>query len=146
MNRPLQPNMHYVERHTGYRYSTDGKGRVSSFGGKLQLAHGNRNSYQQGVSGGSDRLSTDQGGHLFAHIFRGPGERINLVPMDRTINLSDWKKMENTWANALKAGSDVQVSGRTFYPPGSSSLRPSHLLVTYQIDNQPPVVVPFRNK
>ncbi|MFC0506578.1 DNA/RNA non-specific endonuclease [Micromonospora costi] len=146
VNRKLLPNTNYVERHTGYRYRTDGKGRVSSFNGRLQLAHGHRNSYQQRVSGGTDRLSTDQGGHLFAHIFRGPGERINLLPMDQTINLSDWKKMENTWADALKAGRNVQVSGRAFYPPGTSSQRPSHLLVTYQIDNDPPVVVPFRNR
>jgi hypothetical protein len=145
-NRRLDSNTTYVERHTGYQYRTDRHGRVSSFGGRLQLGAGNRNTYQQTVSGGRDRLPTDQGGHLFAHIFRGPGESINLVPMDRRVNLSDWKKMENTWADALKNGSNVQVSGRLHYPPGSSSLRPSHLLVTYQIDNGPPVVVPFRNR
>jgi hypothetical protein len=35
-----------------------------------------RNGYQQSVAGGKDRLPDDQGGHLIASIFNGPGGAI----------------------------------------------------------------------
>ncbi|WP_238015029.1 DNA/RNA non-specific endonuclease [Dactylosporangium sp. AC04546] len=133
-NRPLQPNTAYIEKRTGYTYRTDANGRVTSFSGRLRSGTGHRNAYQQARSGRRDRRATDQGGHLFAHIFRGPGERINLVPMDSNLNLSAWKRMENRWARALDGGSTVRVEGRVEYPPGST--RPSRFVVVENIDGR----------
>ncbi|QGN49811.1 hypothetical protein GKC29_25290 [Micromonospora sp. WMMC415] len=151
--RKLQPNTTYVERTTGYTYKTDSKGRVTHFSGRLQAVDGHRNAYQQRVAGRPFRKSTDQGGHLFAHIFRGPGERINLVAMDSNLNLSAWKRMENRWARALDpdhptpgAGSQtVRVEGRVHYDPNSASTRPTAFTITEQIDNGPKRTHRFRN-
>jgi hypothetical protein len=130
--RNLQPNSVYIERRTGYTYRTDGSGRVDSISGRLRAGHGNRNSYQQGVSGRRDRRATDQGGHLFAHIFRGPGERVNLVPMSSNLNNGAWRAMERRWADALARGDTVHVEGRVVYPPGSE--RPSRFVVVETIN------------
>lgn len=48
----------------------------------LQLGKNDRNSYQQKVSGRDDRGAKDHGGHLIASMFKGPGEGVNIVPMD----------------------------------------------------------------
>lgn len=58
---------------------------------------------------GNCGLSNDEGGHLIASIFDGPGERLNLVPMDTNLNRGEWKKIENVWASALKDGKTVNV-------------------------------------
>ncbi|HDX5555830.1 TPA: DNA/RNA non-specific endonuclease, partial [Escherichia coli] len=52
----------------------------------------------------------DEGGHLIASIFNGPGEKLNLLPMDGNLNKGAWKSMENTWAKALSEGKDVKVN------------------------------------
>ena len=143
--RNLQPNATYVESRTGYTYKTDARGRVTHFSGQLQAGPGNRNAYQQRVAGRPFRKRTDQGGHLFAHIFRGPGERINLVAMDANLNLSAWKRMENRWAQALGNGSTVRVEGQVNYAPNSGSTRPTSFRVTEQIDNGPKRTHRFRN-
>ncbi|WP_227739420.1 DNA/RNA non-specific endonuclease [Yersinia artesiana] len=41
----------------------------------------------------------DEGRHLLASIFDGPGEKLNFVPMDANLNKGTWKKKvmeENT--------------------------------------------------
>ena len=42
-----------------------------------------------------------KGGHLIAKIFGGSGELDNLVTMDKIVNRSDYRIMENQWKNAL---------------------------------------------
>ena len=98
----IKPNTDYVVN--GYTYRTDTGGRVSSAEGSINLQTATRNGYRQRQSGGSDRLETDQGGHLFASIFNGAGDAINLVPMDGVLNQRSWKQMENTLAAAAQAG------------------------------------------
>lgn len=100
--RKLEPNADYHVN--GYHYATDGNGRVTQVEGKLDLKTADRNEYQQKVAGREDRLETDQGGHLIASIFNGPGERLNLVAMDGNVNMGAWKSMENKLAKALEAG------------------------------------------
>lgn len=57
----------------------------------------------------------DEGGHLSASIFNGPGERLNLLPMNGNLNKGTCKTMENTWASALKEGKQVGVKIEPVY-------------------------------
>jgi hypothetical protein len=97
------------------------------------------------VAGGADRATDDQGGHLFATVFRGPGERINLVPMNSNLNQGVWKAMENRWAEALDSGRQVEVFVEVSYPKDSESTRPTRFDVSYQIDDDEPAFRSFKN-
>lgn len=112
---PLKSNHTYVSKHATFK--TDGNGRVN----KVEIAQLQkdpnfdydvfRNGHQQtksiAVKGGTS--GTDQGGHLLAAQFGGPGEQINLVPMKATINQNPgtWFTMENEWASVLNNGGTV---------------------------------------
>ncbi|MFT3946385.1 MAG: DNA/RNA non-specific endonuclease [Agriterribacter sp.] len=100
--------------------------------------------YQQSVKcntakGGTS--GTDQGGHLFGSRFDGAGEQINLVPMNSTLNLSQWKIMENNWENLLKQNPPkvIKIKIEIKYEDATKPLRPTRFLVTETIDgvNQP---------
>lgn len=86
LHRP-EPDRTYVVDDT-FVYVTDEHGRVREAHGVLTLDAADRNTYQQGIAGGPDRLPQDHGGHLFARVFGGPGEGINLVAMTKDANLS----------------------------------------------------------
>jgi filamentous hemagglutinin len=145
VNGALLPNRRYVERETGYVYQTDDHGRVYTFSGTLVRLPGNRNTYQQSVAGRADRATDDQGGHLFATVFRGPGERINLVPMNSNLNQGVWKAMENRWAEALDRGSVVEVEVDVVYEKDSKSARPIRFAVSYTVDDGKPIFHNFNN-
>ncbi len=113
---------------------TDGNGRISSVEAKLELGKADRNTYAQKTVGREDRLPTDDGGHLIASIFKGSGELDNLVPMNSTLNRSEYKILENTWKNALKEGKTVNVKIEPNY--NSSSIRPSKFDIEYTIDGK----------
>lgn len=145
VNKTLEPNALYVDKTTGYAYTTDNLGRVTNVDGNLVLDTAERNTYQQRVVGGSDRLDTDQGGHLIASIFGGPGERINLVPMDANLNMGAWRSMEAGWASEIEAGNSVGVQVKPIYT--GDSLRPDAFAVTYQVGSDGrPVTRFFNNK
>ncbi|MEC3912559.1 DNA/RNA non-specific endonuclease [Sphingobium sp. CR2-8] len=131
--RNLKPDADYVVN--GYTYRTDGQGRVTDVEGQLDLKTADRNSYQQGVSGREDRLSDDQGGHLIASIFNGPGDRVNMVPMNGNFNMGAWRDMEKTFQTALNEGKTVDVKIEVKY--GSDGQRPDNFRVTYEIDGVP---------
>ncbi|HCX7356337.1 TPA: DNA/RNA non-specific endonuclease, partial [Escherichia coli] len=56
------------------------------------------------------------------------GEKLNLVPMDGNLNKGVWKQMENTWANALKDGKQVNVKIEPVYT--GENKRPDSFSVT----------------
>lgn len=127
--RTLEPNADY--HINGYHYATDANGRVASVHGKLDLEVAERNGYQQRVSGREDRLPDDQGGHLIASIFNGPGDRLNLVPMDGNFNMGAWRSMEAGFETALKEGKSVDVRVDVIYSQGQ---RPEGFVVNSVID------------
>ncbi len=136
LNGDLKPNHKYkVGNHL---YETDDAGRVSRVSGKLDLNTRDRNTYQQVKSakeaGIKDGLSDDDGGHLIASIFDGPGEQINYAPMNSNLNRGAWKRMENKWADALKEGKDVKVDIQPVYD--GASKRPEAFEVQYWIDGK----------
>lgn len=131
--KALKPDVEYTTNE-GYRYTTDSHRRISSAEANLQLGKADRNQYAQRTAGGEDRLTTDDGGHLIASIFKGSGEIDNLVPMNSTLNGSEYKTLENTWKGALEAGKTVEVKIEPIY--GGNSVRPSKFEVEYKIDGK----------
>jgi hypothetical protein len=93
----MHPNSTYVVN--GYTYTTDSEGRVISVEGTLSSTVADRNKYRQRQVGRSGNPG-DQGGHLIASIFQGPGDRLNMVPMDGNLNMGRWRSMERSWAAA----------------------------------------------
>lgn len=139
--RNLEANADYLVN--GYKYGTDAQGRVTHVEGKLDLETAQRNDYQQKVSGRADRLPDDQGGHLIASIFNGPGDRLNLVPMNGNFNMGAWRQMEAKFEAALKRGEQVEVKIEAVYSGVSG--RPDGFVVTSRIDGGRPVRDTFVN-
>ena len=81
--------------------------------------------------GREDRLADDEGGYLIASIFKGSGNIDNLVPMNPNLNKGEWKKLENSWADALKQGDKVKVKITPNYK--GDSKRPDSFEIKYKI-------------
>jgi filamentous hemagglutinin len=77
---------------------------------------------------------TDQGGHIVGSRFFGPGEQINLYPMSSSLNLSEWKAMENGWAKAMVEGKDVKIEVNAIY--SGTSARPIRFRVIQEINGE----------
>lgn len=129
---PLVKNIVYDV--DGFLYKTDNLGRVYKTNADLddvvRVRLGNQQiraiDVKDGVRG------VDQGGHIVASRFFGPGEQINMYPMVDKLNLGEWKRMENSWADAMVAGKDVKVEVRAIFE--GESARPSKFEVDYWID------------
>lgn len=85
------------------------------------------------------KLKGDHAGHLFGDRFGGSPELDNLVSQAQKVNSSEYKVLENKWANALKEGKPVNVDIKINYDNGA--VRPSSFEVKYIIDG-----VPFNKK
>lgn len=140
LNNP-QPNKTY-KLDGNKKFKTDSLGRTESVEISLSWSKNNRNTYQQ-CKAGKYGVVGDEGGHLIVSIFNDPGEKINLVPMDGNLNKSEWKKMENSWADALKDGRQVNVKIEPVYT--GNSKRPDSFNVTYSIDGGRPVIKDISN-
>lgn len=149
LNNPEPDTVYTVDgRH---QYVTDGDGRVSHVESQLEyqpkdIADLNRNEYQQRVAGREFRLETDQGGHLVGSSLGGPGEAINLVPMDRALNAGgpgSYGALEESWRGILRdrPDADIRVTIDVDYPPGSS--RPEGFTVEYSVDGGPTITKEF---
>ena len=130
LNSELKPNKIY--KVDDYSYFTDEAGRVNKVSGELKLETKDRNVYQQGksVEIKDGVRGKDQGGHIIARIFNGPGEQINYVPQTATLNNGEWKTMEKKWNDALSEGKKVEVDIKINY---ADNLRPTDFDVTYII-------------
>lgn len=118
-----------------FTYRTDHLGRVVHASAKLEvvdLDHPRDKSAQSQLIG---KLPGDHAGHLFARIFQGPGDSINLTPMEgNKVNLSAYKTVENSWRKALLEGKDVSAEVELVYR--SESMRADAFQVTYWIDGK----------
>ncbi|WOH53611.1 DNA/RNA non-specific endonuclease [Bradyrhizobium sp. sBnM-33] len=138
LNGELAHNTDYVVGR--YTYTTDEAGRVVEAKGRVRLNRHDRNTHQQGkaaeVGGIKDAIEGDQGGHLFAAMFDGPGEQINYHPMTRELNGSggDWYNMEQEWRSALEQNRTVDAQIRAEFD--GDSKRPVAFRVTFWIDGK----------
>ncbi|MET2528007.1 hemagglutinin repeat-containing protein [Ralstonia pseudosolanacearum] len=140
LNKP-QPNTIYTVDDVNV-YQTDSLSRVTKVDSDLSLLTKDRNTYQQCKAGKCGNAG-DDGGHLIASIMNGPGEKLNIVPMDANLNRGAWKQMENTWANALKDGQQVKVTIEPTY--SGVSVRPDGFNISYTIGGGRPVEQFFKN-
>lgn len=140
LNNPEPNTLYKVDGNKTYQ--TDSLGRVEKVESDLSLSKRDRNTYQQCVAGKCG-ASGDEGGHLIASIFEGPGEKLNLLPMNGNLNKGAWKSMENKWSVALKEGKAVNVKIEPVYTGGSIS--PEKFTVTYQIGSGRPIRETFVN-
>ncbi|MEK4846433.1 DNA/RNA non-specific endonuclease [Bacillus sp. FSL W8-0183] len=131
----LKPNVVYTTKQ-GYTYTTDHYGRIVKVeASDLKYGEVKRNQYAQSNLGKPDRLLDDDGGHLFASIFKGSGDIDNLLPMNSQINRSGgkWYNMEQEWLAALKEipPKHVEVCIEPIYQ--GDLLRPDSFFVEYKI-------------
>ncbi len=131
----LKPNFSYIAGENKYLYKTNNKGLISHVkADKLQLKkHGKRLNHAKNTPG---KLKKDHAGHLMADLFGGSPQLDNLVSQSQKVNLSRYKKIENTWANALKNNKKVtNVDIKLEY--GLLGKRPKKFKIIYEIDNVP---------
>ncbi|WP_426892845.1 T7SS effector LXG polymorphic toxin [Sutcliffiella horikoshii] len=138
----LKPNVKYETN--GYQYKTDNLGRIERASGELKLEMGMRDSHHQLAAGGIDRVIAsgtkgDHGGHLIGTQFNGSPLIDNIVAMNGNVNVSAYKKLEYTWAKALKEGQEVLVDIKPIYE--GTSLRPSRFEIKFKIDGRKSVQV-----
>jgi hypothetical protein len=117
-----------------YMYATDKAGRVTHAEGWLGWLPSRENDERrildaQRQAGKPDRQRTDDGGHLFATSFDGPGEAVNITAQSRTQNQAvkgsdNWRRMEESWQVLRAAGIQVHASIGVRYPDGTTR-RPS---------------------
>ncbi len=132
-NGELLPNTEYTVN--GNKYKTDERGnKVSCDSQPEYTEEGSRNMKEQKESGGDERQEDDDGGHIIARILGGAEGEENLVPMRRTINRGDYKRMENEIAKALQEGKKATIHIDIAYDGDSS--RPSKIRAEYAIDGQ----------
>lgn len=134
--------VHNGRTNSTYVYMTDQHGRVIRAEGQLVLRKGVRHGAQQGRAGhGAGRgvgNSGDEGGHLFGTQFGGAGEGLNMLPQSARLNSQgrrEWYRMEQMWADELRAGNEVHVKILPTYPRGPGD-RPNLYIVEYTITDK----------
>lgn len=141
-NGVLLPNTEYTVNGNTYRTDEHGN-KVSCDSEPTYTEDGSRNNKEQKESGGEERQEDDDGGHIIAKILGGAEGEENLVPMRRTINRGDYKKMENEISKALQEGKKVTVHIDLEYD--GDSQRPSKIRAEYIIEGKK-TIVEFDNK
>lgn len=127
----LKPNIQYKSGEYGYSYETDEMGRINKFETEdLQLT--NRTERLDHNPNTPGKADGDHAGHLAGDRFGGSPELDNLVSQSSNVNLSQYKKIENQWATAIKDGKQVKVKVDVEYT--GDSLRPSKFNIQYEID------------
>ncbi|MFP1814123.1 DNA/RNA non-specific endonuclease [Lonsdalea quercina] len=140
MNKPEANTVYKVD--SDKTYHTDNLARPTQVEATLSANVKDRNGYQQCKAGKCGNPG-DEGGHLIASIFNGPGEKLNLLPMDGNLNKGAWKQMENTWAKALNEGKDIKVNIQPSYT--GNNVRPDKFYVEYSINGGRPISETFKN-
>ncbi|MEY8518891.1 DNA/RNA non-specific endonuclease [Lachnospiraceae bacterium 29-84] len=137
-NGELLPNNAYKVH--GSIYQTDGLGNIVSCDARpVYTEEGARNKKEQKESGGEERQEDDDGGHIVARILGGSEGMENLVPMRRTVNRGDYKRMENEIAKALQEGKTVSMHTDLTYDDNPG--RPSKIRSEYTMDGRKTVCV-----
>lgn len=80
------------------------------------------------------RPGEDYGGYLITKIFNGSGDIDNLVAMDRLVNQSEYRRVENAIKKAVKEGNVVSVEIDVIR---NGSKRPSEFTISYSINGEP---------
>lgn len=129
-----------------FAYVTDEHGRVKEAHGILADDPQDAAKHRQTKAGGDDRFPDDQGGHIFGKSLGGPGEDINLLPMSKDANLSQYASLENEWRTLLRKDppAEIEATVKPVYP--GDSQRPSRFVVEWTKDGVPQDSKSIRNE
>lgn len=129
----LKPNITYRAGEFKYLYKTDQFGRIKEWvAEELKLTdREHRLPHNPNTPG---KQLGDHAGHLAGDRFGGSPDLDNLVSQLSKVNLSYYKKIENQWADAIKAGKHVTVNVKINYD--GTRLRPVSFEVRYTIDGE----------
>lgn len=129
----LKPNITYRTGEFNYLYKTDELGRIKEFTtDNLQLTQReNRLPHKSNTPG---KQPGDHAGHLAGDRFGGSPELDNLVSQLSSVNLSQYKILENKWDKAIQAGKNVKVKVNIQYD--GTNTRPSRFQIKYYIDGE----------
>ncbi len=127
----LKSSIKYQTGEFNYNYETDELGRISNWNTEnLQLTQ--REKRLNHVAKTPGKLKGDHAGHLAGDRFGGSPKLDNMVSQSQHVNLSDYRKIENIWAQAIKQGKEVAVNVEVRYD--KNGLRPTEFIVEYIID------------
>ncbi|MDQ1049684.1 DNA/RNA non-specific endonuclease [Streptomyces sp. V4I2] len=139
-----------------FTYVTDGVGRTVLASGTVEFQGEERHDKEVGSSGEREFQNVKfDGGHIFAKEFGGPGEKINIVPMLRSLNrmratktaFDNWGRFEHELRKRMRPGGEkLRMTVELPYHDTLGSRRefasrtPSGVLVTYLVNGvrQPP--------
>lgn len=129
----LKPDISYQTGEFKYNYETDAKGRISNWNtDNLQLTE--RKGRLKHNSNTPGKIKGDHAGHLAGDRFGGSPNLDNIVSQSQNVNLSQYKKLENKWAKAIKEGKEVTVKVNIKY--AGEGLRPVQFDVEYTIKGE----------
>ena len=133
-NGNLKPNTTYKTGEHDYYYSTNDEGHiVEAHADNLQLkTHEGRLQHNPNTPG---KEAGDQAGHLIGDRFGGSPDLDNLTSQNARLNQSDYKMLENEWANAIENGHEVSVDINVDYGTATTG-RPISYDVSYSIDGE----------
>ena len=122
----LKSSIKYQTGEFNYNYETDELGRISNWNTEnLQLTQ--REKRLNHVAKTPGKLKGDHAGHLAGDRFGGSPKLDNMVSQSQHVNLSDYRKIENIWAQAIKQGKEVAVNVEVRYD--KNGLRPTEFIV-----------------
>lgn len=128
----LKPSIVYLKN--GYTYYTDADRNITKVSGIIELNDAKRiPSAQKAIVEQTGRPGEDHGGHLIAKIFNGSGDIDNLVAMDRVVNQSEYRRVENAIKKAVMEGNVVSVEIEVIR---NGSKRPSEFKFSYSINGE----------
>ncbi len=131
--KPPRETFNRVSRN-GYEFELDSDEQMRRASGTLTIGTEKRNRQGQRAAGGSDRRSTDDGGHYIARRFNGPPDDFNLFPQDANFNRGTYRLLEEQWAKAKRAGKNVEIEIVPHFDAGSK--RPFEVDVTFWINGR----------
>lgn len=130
----LKPNIRYQAGEYDYLYRTDSSGRLTHVeADNLQLTTRDQRLPHDPNTPGKIR-GEDHAGHIIGDRFGGSPELDNLVSQLSRVNLSEYKKIENLWADAIADGKKVSIDVKIHYD--GNNLRPDRFDIEFVIDNE----------
>ena len=119
----------------GYRYETDGLGRVTKAEGKLRIEEEYTRKMEDVKNyDGQEYRKNDERGHIIAHEFGGSDKLENLVPMDWNVNHGAYSQIERNLKDAVESGANVKLKVEPIYE--GKSTRPIEFKVSSIIDGE----------
>lgn len=134
INNELVPNITYKLGTAVYQ--TDEYGRIIKVTfdkltlNKVERASNIISNTASEIGRGFERAGDDRG-HLIAYRFNGDNSIANIISMDSKLNRSEYKAMENLWAESIQSGKNVSGSIELTY--SGDSFRPDTIEVLYDI-------------